>query len=959
MVKFGRHVDFFVANDLDPSRRLYVVPYKEIQHKTCVVSSSSDDCDCGSNAPNDHGNADNQTNDGEDNIPFSSSEKDEKDLQAEAHFLCNRFETEWRICLKRASVDFDRAMKTFWGEVFDGVSSSRRRSRGRSLDDTAAASNGGGGQDEKKEHDRDNNGRNGFGGDDADADDDAIRGALPDAALQLYVSSVPSSQAQELFSFLKDIHATALINAEALRKLVKKFDKLHNQRQKRNRKQTQQRQNHGNVEKQQPQSYQYDMLSPTLLPEVYSSNFTMALASLEAGLTLLRMLLNIDDDEDAFLTAAEKNKNSHDNNPNSNSNPNNILQEENQRLQILAATNDDIDDDLRFSAVLTGGYLGNKKDTDAALVQRRKEELQWLRSLVLESIDPVYIPFLVAHRGFHSIHDRSDVRPLENSLMAYEAAWTNGIHLCECDIALTKDERIILAHDENFARLGMDPSSPLCNRTVRDLTFQELMNCPLKSGARPPLLFDVLRSAAAIGEESKLIVEIKAGNSDAVSALARMFVRHPQLMAHVAVVMSFDAFIMHNLRREMGAVFEQLYGVYNNVQHHQPSQQQQYLQQQQHHQQTSLTAANETAMASTTSTTATSITSAPIKIPTSKEERDNPINTDNDTAPDTPSYHPLKSQNNTPLFNVRSQVCLGGTLSTSPMIKPDPIMPTHSHTRIPSHTRFPSLLGGHARADSFGGALAVGGAGGNAGNELGAGGGGGFGISHNRFDSRDHFGLGLSINNLADMDSTTSTSTSFLPLQRSGSQAHQRVASYGNMQRLFQQQQQELNQQQQPPYHHHRFQPQLPDKELPPQSQPNNNLNPQQQPILSFPKLLLITVAEPPKKDYELHADITDPNLQSRLENWLRGRDGGSLDGVYMQFQKAMISEPEASEAMRALASQYDLGIWGANPKPDDWETFHRLVTECHVSFVNTGLPKHFMRKVKRSASVGNIACVG
>ena len=36
MVKFGRHVDFFVANELDSSRKLYVVPYKEVQHKTCI-----------------------------------------------------------------------------------------------------------------------------------------------------------------------------------------------------------------------------------------------------------------------------------------------------------------------------------------------------------------------------------------------------------------------------------------------------------------------------------------------------------------------------------------------------------------------------------------------------------------------------------------------------------------------------------------------------------------------------------------------------------------------------------------------------------------------------------------------------------------------------------------------------------------------------------------------------------
>ena len=122
-------------------------------------------------------------------------------------------------------------------------------------------------------------------------------------------------------------------------------------------------------------------------------------------------------------------------------------------------------------AVLSGGYFGSKKDLDAELVKRRKEELEWLRNMVAE-IDPTYVPSLIGHRGFHNVHDRSDVRPLENSLMAYEAAWTSGINLCECDIALTKDERIILAHDENFARLGMDPTSPLCNRTVRDLTFK-------------------------------------------------------------------------------------------------------------------------------------------------------------------------------------------------------------------------------------------------------------------------------------------------------------------------------------------------------------------------------------------------------------------------------------------------------------------------------------------------------
>ena len=51
---------------------------------------------------------------------------------------------------------------------------------------------------------------------------------------------------------------------------------------------------------------------------------------------------------------------------------------------------------------------------------------------------------LVAHRGFHSPLDRSDRRPLENSLAAYEAAWANGISLCECDVMLTRDGFLVL-----------------------------------------------------------------------------------------------------------------------------------------------------------------------------------------------------------------------------------------------------------------------------------------------------------------------------------------------------------------------------------------------------------------------------------------------------------------------------------------------------------------------------------
>lgn len=57
------------------------------------------------------------------------------------------------------------------------------------------------------------------------------------------------------------------------------------------------------------------------------------------------------------------------------------------------------------------------------------------------------------------------------------------------------------------------------------------------------------------------------------------------------------------------------------------------------------------------------------------------------------------------------------------------------------------------------------------------------------------------------------------------------------------------------------------------------------------------------------------------------------------------------------LAVSIDVGIWGT--EPDEWDTFHTLVTECHVSYVNSSLPKHFLRKMKRSISANSLAMNG
>lgn len=392
------------------------------------------------------------------------------------------------------------------------------------------------------------------------------------------------------------------------------------------------------------------------------------------------------------------------------------------------------------------------------------------------------------------------------------------------------------------------------------------MSCPLKSGARPPLLFDVLRSAAAIGEHAKMIVEIKAGNTEAGPALARMFLRHPNLMDHVAVVMSFDAFIMHNFRREMEYVYEQLY-------------------------------------------------TAPV--PPVEEKKSDILSTSPNLRP---AY--LGGHNRGPSHTRLPD------LSSSPNLKPSYI----GHNRVPSHARLPSMLGGEILIDSQDGHVPT-----QTKSNLS------LSLDRDHTSSPNlkpsylghnphmrlpptttmplpsggdqnvvHPGLGLSMTNLVDVEKTVSSSSTFLPIQKS--------------------------------FDH-------PDEVKEEKEEPD----PSVMSVRSFPKLLLITVADEPKKDYELHVDMTNPDKITELEGWLRGRDGGSLDGVYMQYQKVMLGI-EGQNIMRNLASRYNVGIWGANPVPDDWNTFHSLVTECHVSYVNSSLPRNFRRKMKRSMSANTLA---
>ncbi len=100
----------------------------------------------------------------------------------------------------------------------------------------------------------------------------------------------------------------------------------------------------------------------------------------------------------------------------------------------------------------------------------------------------------IAHRGLHN-----EKFP-ENSLCSISNAFKNNYN-CEIDVRATKDNQIIVFHDDSFLRMcGI-------NKKVNQVYYSEIMNCTLqKTNEKIPLLKDIIN---LLTSENALLIEIK------------------------------------------------------------------------------------------------------------------------------------------------------------------------------------------------------------------------------------------------------------------------------------------------------------------------------------------------------------------------------------------------------------------------------------------------------------------
>lgn len=106
---------------------------------------------------------------------------------------------------------------------------------------------------------------------------------------------------------------------------------------------------------------------------------------------------------------------------------------------------------------------------------------------------------LIAHRGYHN--NKKGIP--ENSVLAFKKAIDNN-YLIELDVRLTKDQKLVVFHDDNLKRVcGV-------NKRVKDLTYRELLKYNLfNTTLKVPLFSDVIK---LVNGRVPILIETKYHN---------------------------------------------------------------------------------------------------------------------------------------------------------------------------------------------------------------------------------------------------------------------------------------------------------------------------------------------------------------------------------------------------------------------------------------------------------------
>ena len=141
---------------------------------------------------------------------------------------------------------------------------------------------------------------------------------------------------------------------------------------------------------------------------------------------------------------------------------------------------------------------------------------------------------IIAHRG---VHNNKDIP--ENSLLAFNKAIDNN-YAIEFDIEITKDDKLIIHHDDNLKRMtGV-------NKNVEELTYDEIRNLYLlDTFEKIPTLSDVLSLV-----NGKVLLDIEIKSTKKRSKVIDLVLKELDNYNGNVLLKSFDPFIVRDLKKK-------------------------------------------------------------------------------------------------------------------------------------------------------------------------------------------------------------------------------------------------------------------------------------------------------------------------------------------------------------------------------------------------------------------------
>ena len=159
---------------------------------------------------------------------------------------------------------------------------------------------------------------------------------------------------------------------------------------------------------------------------------------------------------------------------------------------------------------------------------------------------------LIAHRG---IHNNIDIP--ENSLKAFNLAIKNKVDI-EFDIQITKDNVLVIFHDDNLRRLTN------LDKEIKDLTYNELNKLKLlNTNEKIPTLKEVLNLV-----NGKVLLDIEIKNTKKIKLVCDKLINELNNYKGNFVIKSFNPKIIRYIKKIKskyitGLLIKQKY--YNNI----------------------------------------------------------------------------------------------------------------------------------------------------------------------------------------------------------------------------------------------------------------------------------------------------------------------------------------------------------------------------------------------------------